>query len=382
MTEDSGAFKTNPRNPVQYGHFVMARHAAAKMSHGLRNSVYVPEVINRPHFVTNTLQALRYSRIGLIRARDTGSPRVVTAFPLHQDSPAEGGTAPMLPGLRFLFAAIVLATSLLIFGLGAAALLRAAHEEFASIPARRAPPEPQFAQQPDTQPVLAMVRVEPQPPADKVTADSPPPPTSAAPEPPAPAAEVPPPAEPEKLAAVKTDDPAPAVEPKSDTAATGTLAPAQATETPAPAQAGEAPAQTPTAAASPVPQPTPPVIDAVPPPTEVKVAAMADPVPAAAAPTPVMVAPEPPPPSPEAIAAARKIATLGGPEVVVEPAPKAVAKKSKVEEKKKPEGSESKRTARKKERRRVTRARPARQAVVQQLDPFGQPTMVPATTRR
>ncbi|MCC8943445.1 hypothetical protein H8A99_45360, partial [Bradyrhizobium sp. Arg68] len=89
----------------------------------------------------------------------------------------------MLPGLRFLFAAIVLATSLLIFGLGAAALLRAAHEEFASIPARRAPPEPPFAQQVDTQPVLAMVRVDP--PAETVTADSPAPQTLPSSEPPA-----------------------------------------------------------------------------------------------------------------------------------------------------------------------------------------------------
>jgi hypothetical protein len=39
----------------------------------------------------------------------------------------------MLPGFRFLFAARVLAMPMLIFGLGAAALLRAAHEEFASI---------------------------------------------------------------------------------------------------------------------------------------------------------------------------------------------------------------------------------------------------------
>ena len=31
----------------------------------------------------------------------------------------------MLPGFRFLFAAIVLSTSVLVFGLGAAALLRA-----------------------------------------------------------------------------------------------------------------------------------------------------------------------------------------------------------------------------------------------------------------
>ena len=38
----------------------------------------------------------------------------------------------MLPGFRFLFAAIVLSMSVLVFGLGAAALLRAAHEEVAS----------------------------------------------------------------------------------------------------------------------------------------------------------------------------------------------------------------------------------------------------------
>jgi hypothetical protein len=67
----------------------------------------------------------------------------------------------MLPGFRFLLAAIVLSVSLLIFGLGAAALLRAAHEEFASIPLRRAPPESMFAQRSDAGPTLAMLRVEP-----------------------------------------------------------------------------------------------------------------------------------------------------------------------------------------------------------------------------
>ena len=67
----------------------------------------------------------------------------------------------MLPGFRFLFAALVLSISMLIFGLGAAALLRAAHEEFASLPSRRAPPERIFAQRSDTGPVLAMLRVEP-----------------------------------------------------------------------------------------------------------------------------------------------------------------------------------------------------------------------------
>ncbi|WP_050422008.1 hypothetical protein [Bradyrhizobium tropiciagri] len=92
-----------------------------------------------------------------------------------------------------------------------------------------------------------------------------------------------------------------------------------------------------------------------------------------------MVAPEPAsPPSPEAIAAATRIATLGGPEVVVEApaAPKAA-------EAKKPEHNATSKPARRKERRRIVRARPVvRQAVQQQqLDPFGNPTLVPLTRR-
>ena len=78
----------------------------------------------------------------------------------------------MLPGFRFLFAAIVLSMSILVFGLGAAALLRAAHEEFASTPSWHASPEPVFAQRTETPgsvtqgpvtqgPVLAMLQVEP-----------------------------------------------------------------------------------------------------------------------------------------------------------------------------------------------------------------------------
>ena len=47
----------------------------------------------------------------------------------------------MLPGFRFLFAAIALSVSILVFGLGAAALLRAAHEEFASYSSWRAATE-------------------------------------------------------------------------------------------------------------------------------------------------------------------------------------------------------------------------------------------------
>ncbi len=68
----------------------------------------------------------------------------------------------MLPGFRFLFAAIVLSTSVLVFGLGAAALLRAAHEEFANLPTRRAPPEPVFARFDDEpMPSLSLLRVDP-----------------------------------------------------------------------------------------------------------------------------------------------------------------------------------------------------------------------------
>jgi hypothetical protein len=67
----------------------------------------------------------------------------------------------MLPGFRFLFAATMLSMSLLIFGLGAAALLRAAHESFASNSSWRATPEVPFAQRPETMPVLATLRVEP-----------------------------------------------------------------------------------------------------------------------------------------------------------------------------------------------------------------------------
>ena len=66
----------------------------------------------------------------------------------------------MLPGFRFLFAAIALSMSVLIFGLGAAALLRAAHEQFASMPSRSGPPEAVFARPVETIPTLALLRVD------------------------------------------------------------------------------------------------------------------------------------------------------------------------------------------------------------------------------
>ncbi|CAN5209451.1 hypothetical protein BH10PSE11_BH10PSE11_15950 [soil metagenome] len=72
----------------------------------------------------------------------------------------------MLPGFRLLLATTVLAISVLVFGLGAAALLRAAHEEFVSLPSWRLAQQPVLTpftpQVPrlETTPILAMLRIE------------------------------------------------------------------------------------------------------------------------------------------------------------------------------------------------------------------------------
>lgn len=67
----------------------------------------------------------------------------------------------MLPDFRFLFATVVLAVSVLIFGLGAAALLRAAHEEFVSLPSWRLAQQPLLAPPFEMKaPTLAMLRIE------------------------------------------------------------------------------------------------------------------------------------------------------------------------------------------------------------------------------
>ena len=196
----------------------------------------------------------------------------------------------MLPGFRFLLAAIVLSTSILVFGLGAAALLRAAHEQFASNPALRAAPEPKFAQPIDVSPpVLAMLRVEPEPEQNASDAG----PASAAPaEPPA---AIPSPAEPDRIAALNPEDSTPPETmkpelPASDTAFRDTDLSASA-DSPAPAGGKRI------AAVEPVLTPADP--EAVPAP---------EPAPAPAATEPDIAAP--------------KIATLGGPPVAIEAEPK------------------------------------------------------------
>jgi hypothetical protein len=241
----------------------------------------------------------------------------------------------MLPGFRFLFTAIVLSMSVLVFGLGAAALLRAAHEEFANLPSRRAPPQPMFARQnDDAPPMLALLRVDPpvaEKPAENVPAAVP----AATADIAAPAGQAP--AEPEKLAALTPAEPMQVEAAKPETPAT------------------EASAETPVA-------PPPTATEAAVANAEVKIAAIAaTPEPAAA--TPSATSPEPAADiSPfEGSIATTLIATLGGPPVFID------EKTSTTEAK--PDRSAVKRAAaqRIRERRRIAaarRARLARQAVL------------------
>lgn len=82
-------------------------------------------------------------------------------------------TANMLPGFRFIVMTLLLGTSVVIFGLGAAALLRATHEGFASMPSLRTLQQQvpaTFVERsiPVAPPTLSLLRVEPQ--AEAVTA--------------------------------------------------------------------------------------------------------------------------------------------------------------------------------------------------------------------
>jgi hypothetical protein len=237
----------------------------------------------------------------------------------------------MLPGFRFLFAAIVLSMSILIFGLGAAALLRAAHEEFASAPPWHATPETIFAQQSEaTRPVLAMLRVEPSAPEPKLSDNVP---AVAAPA----VAIAATPAEPERIAVLKPEDSAPAEAAKPEVPLPEAPAPNEtlAAQTDGPASTGE----TKVAAT-----------EAVLPPNEA----------ARAAPEQASV-----PNSPDTNVASTKIATLGGPPVTIEVAPPAKAADPTSEKKRKHARQAS-------PRRRISL--PARVAGQAPANPFAQPT--------
>jgi hypothetical protein len=266
----------------------------------------------------------------------------------------------MLPGFRFLFAAIVLSMSILVFGLGAAALLRAAHEEFASNPSWRAPPETMFAQQAEaTRPVLAMLRTEP-PAAAQKAPDSVP----AVAEP---AAMVPAPAEPERIAAPKPQETSvpEAAKPEIPVRESRAQSEAAAAQVDALSVADKkiaAPdAETKVASTE---QASPPVQILSP-------SNVAAPVAAEAAASGQMSTQA----SPESDATSTKIATLGGPPVTIETPAKAVSEK--------PDESAVKKRlqARRAAHRRRMAAR-ARQAQLQ-ANPFAQPfPQPPAVARR
>jgi hypothetical protein len=240
----------------------------------------------------------------------------------------------MLPGFRFLFAAIVLSMSILVFGLGAAALLRAAHEEFASAPAWHATPETMFAQQNEaTKPVLALLRVDA--PAEPAASDN-----VAAPV--AQATIASPPGEPERSAALKPENSVLPETAKPEIPVVETSPLAEAT----PAQ--DAPASA----------------------DETKIAAVVAPASDAA---PTMPEQASMANSPNADAASTKIATLGSLPVTIEP-PTVSANPDKSTVKKRRQAQRAK-----VRRRIVHRVRLIAQTAQQPADPFAQPAI---TVRR
>jgi hypothetical protein len=284
---------------------------------------------------------LQYPEISLIRAAlavfcvANPADSVVTAFPIAQrpsSSPAKAGLASMLPGFRFLFAAIVLTSSILVFGLGAAALLRAAHEEFAANPSWRAAPEAKLAQASEAPgPVLAMLRLDPAAVERKASEDIP------AAEPPAAG-----PAEPEKIAALQPQDSLPPEAAKPEM----TLPETSLQRAAAPADSPAEEARIATAE-----QVLPPANEAVAPAAEPAIAA----------------------PAAGSEIAATRIATLGGPSVVIEAEPSAKAATANPDRSVVKTRLQARRTAQR--RRAAQRARLARQAAAQQqaADPFAQP---------
>jgi hypothetical protein len=272
-------------------------------------------------------------------------------------NPCEGGISRfMLPGFRFLFAAIVLSMSILVFGLGAAALLRAAHEEFASTPAWHATPETMFAQQNEaTRPVLALLRVEP--PAEQKAPNNVPPET-------VPPVIAPAPAEPEKIAALGPEDSAQPAAAKPEVPVSPISPPIATVSAPAdaPASIGETQAA---AAVTSAPADPPASADAT------KVAAIEEVASPAGEAASSVAAPEQASAlvAPEADSASTKIATLGGPPVTIErPAPAAPANTDKADAKKRQQAQRTK--AR---RRMAQRARLTAQLPQQPADPFAQP---------
>ena len=253
----------------------------------------------------------------------------------------------MLPGFRFLFAAILLSTSILVFGLGAAALLRATHEQYVSNPSWRSGPQEQvFAQAAEpAQPVLAALRAEPEAtePAPSLRDQVP---TIALPA-----------NEPEQMAAVTNEA---AAQPQTIASPAGTTAaePAKVETT----------TETTTGAAAAAPADTLTPADTT--------ASVPEAKPAATASTPAQADPSlAPAMSTFDIASAKMTALNPATTAWKDPPAKAKADASTPESK-----AAKPRAHRAKKRRRIVRRPPP---PVQQLDPFGQPqpTLAATTTR-
>lgn len=265
----------------------------------------------------------------------------------------------MLPGFRFLLAAILLSASILVFGLGAASLLRASHEQYVSNPSwRNGPQEQMFAQAPEpAQPVLAALRVEPVAPVTN-----------------------------EEMAAVQDQVPSiglPAVETGPEQMATVTLkAQIQVEPQPEPQVAAIAPPEetAPPVAEAPAPEPAK---------SQAAVSAPADtiaPVDATVSTTtpplaPTVTAPEVPRTATPALAsrvsdiAAAKLAALNELATTAGKAPQAKTKADSATQETKP------RAHKPKKRHRIVRRAPPQQ-LQQSLDPFGQQrTLAPTPTR-
>jgi hypothetical protein len=269
----------------------------------------------------------------------------------------------MLPGFRFLFTAIMLLLSILIFGLGAAALLRAAHEEFASNPSWHATPETTFAQQNEaprreatrpeatrpnaTRPVLAMLRMDA--PVGEKSPDLPPAalPLASAEQ----AAPLSTPAEPERIAALKPEDSSPPEPAKPEIPVSESPAKTEA----APALAG-APA----------------------PADETRIAATEEAAPPANEAARAASGPTSAPASPDTDLASTKIATLDGPPVTIEAQPSVKAAGAKPDASVIQKRLQARRAAQR--RRMAARARLARQALQQQQipNPFAPRPIQPA----
>jgi hypothetical protein len=325
-------------------------------------------------FLATDADALRYSENNLIRSaleyqlRREHADFVVTAFLNAQrlcSNPAKVELASMLPGFRFLLTAIVLSLSILVFGLGAAALLRAAHEEFASNPSWHAAPETTFAQgeatRPILAPVLALLRVDTPvvetPKIETPKIETPSAEVPAASAGPAEQAAISSAAEPEKVAALKPEESPPPEPAKPAIRASESPAQSEAAATPADAPATVDQTKIATAA------------EILPPANEA--------APVAAAGAPAAVEQTPAAASPDPGVAATKIATLGGPPVTIGPQPPGKVAGAKPDRSVNEKRLHARRVALR--RRMAARARLARQALLQQqaANPFLQPAIQP-----